>query len=118
MSGVISSVGGLTAYETSDVRSNNSSVSGTSSSLAEASGSIASYSPNPSLEVDPGLGLAILQFRDENGSVQYTLPSEQQIAVYRASMQTSAQSGSTSQAGTTEQAVSTPPAASAQNETS
>ncbi|GGC29572.1 hypothetical protein GCM10011504_04750 [Siccirubricoccus deserti] len=39
--------------------------------------------PNPALRLDPGLGLVVLQFRDDRGEVVATLPTERELAAYR-----------------------------------
>jgi hypothetical protein len=39
--------------------------------------------PNPALRLDPGLGLVVLQFRDTQGEVVATLPTERELAAYR-----------------------------------
>jgi hypothetical protein len=39
--------------------------------------------PNPALRLDPGLGLVVLQFRDDQGEVVATLPTERELAAYR-----------------------------------
>ena len=40
--------------------------------------------PNPSLRLDPALGLVVIEFRDDRGAVAQTYPSERQLAAYRA----------------------------------
>jgi len=40
--------------------------------------------PNPSLRLDPELEIVVLEFRDEAGQVRNTIPTEQQLAAYRA----------------------------------
>jgi hypothetical protein len=39
--------------------------------------------PNPALRLDPVLGLVVVQFRDDQGKVVSTLPTERELAVYR-----------------------------------
>jgi hypothetical protein len=39
--------------------------------------------PNPALRLDPVLGLVVLQFRDAQGEVVSTLPTERELAAYR-----------------------------------
>jgi hypothetical protein len=39
--------------------------------------------PNPALRLDPGLGLVVLQFRDDRGEIVATLPTERELAAYR-----------------------------------
>jgi hypothetical protein len=38
--------------------------------------------PNPSLRLDPALGLVVLEFRDRSGRTA-TLPTERELAAYR-----------------------------------
>jgi hypothetical protein len=38
--------------------------------------------PNPSLRLDPALGLVVLEFRDAHGRRE-TLPTERELAAYR-----------------------------------
>jgi hypothetical protein len=40
--------------------------------------------PNPSLRLDPALGIVVMEFRDRAGGVQATLPTERELAAYRA----------------------------------
>ena len=39
--------------------------------------------PNPSLQIDPVLGIVVMEFRDRAGSVAATLPTERQLEAYR-----------------------------------
>jgi hypothetical protein len=39
--------------------------------------------PNPSLELDPALGLVVIQFRNDSGAVTDSIPSERQLAAYQ-----------------------------------
>lgn len=39
--------------------------------------------PNPTLRLDPELEIVVLEFRDDNGRVRNTIPTEQQLAAYR-----------------------------------
>ena len=39
--------------------------------------------PSPRMRLDPALGLVVLEFRDHQGQVVQTLPSERQLAAYR-----------------------------------
>ena len=39
--------------------------------------------PNPRLRLDPRLGLVVLEFRDGQGRVERTLPTERELAAYR-----------------------------------
>ena len=44
----------------------------------------ASWTPNPSLHIDPALGLVTLEFHDQPGAVTSTIPTTRQIDAYRA----------------------------------
>ena len=44
--------------------------------------------PNPTLRLDPTLGLVVIEFRDERGAVKNSFPTERQLAAYRASANT------------------------------
>ena len=39
--------------------------------------------PNPSLQLEPALGLVIIQFRDDAGAVTDSIPSERQLQAYQ-----------------------------------
>ena len=39
--------------------------------------------PNPTLRLDPGLAIVVIEFRDETGAVRNTIPTEQQLEAYR-----------------------------------
>lgn len=39
--------------------------------------------PNPTLRLDPGLAIVVIEFRDETGAVRSTIPTEQQLEAYR-----------------------------------
>lgn len=39
--------------------------------------------PNPTMRLDPALEIVVLEFRDDNGRVRNTIPTEQQLAAYR-----------------------------------
>ncbi len=39
--------------------------------------------PNPTLRLDPGLAIVVIEFRDETGTVRSTIPTEQQLDAYR-----------------------------------
>jgi hypothetical protein len=43
---------------------------------------------NPSLRLDPGLGLVVIEFRNDAGAVTRSIPSKQQIDAYRTHEQT------------------------------
>jgi len=38
---------------------------------------------NPTLRLDPALGLVVIEFRDERGNVTASIPSQRQIDAYR-----------------------------------
>jgi hypothetical protein len=40
--------------------------------------------PNPTLRLDPGLAIVVIEFRDEAGAVRSSIPTEQQLDAYRA----------------------------------
>ena len=44
---------------------------------------------NPTLRLDPGLALVVIEFRDGAGKVRETIPTEAQLEAYRASQRTS-----------------------------
>ena len=39
--------------------------------------------PNPTLRLDPGLAIVVIEFRDKTGTVRSTIPTEQQLDAYR-----------------------------------
>lgn len=43
----------------------------------------ASPVPNPNLLLDPGLGVVVIEFRDQVGIVTNSIPSQRQIQAYR-----------------------------------
>ena len=43
---------------------------------------------NPSLRLDPALGLVVIEFRNDAGSVTHSIPSQRQIDAYRTHEQT------------------------------
>jgi hypothetical protein len=100
MSGSISSLVGSVSYEASSLRNDSSAASATSSATAQAETSGPPYSLNPALQIDPTLGMAILQYCDQSGDVEYTMPSSHQIAAYKAAMQSSTTAGTKSATGT------------------
>ena len=56
-----------------------------SSAIAPASGSSATpANPNPTYELDPALGLVVIQYRSEAGKVDLSIPSAQQLDAYAA----------------------------------
>lgn len=40
--------------------------------------------PNPSLRLEPELGLVVIEFRNDSGTIEASYPSERQLAAYRA----------------------------------
>lgn len=40
--------------------------------------------PNPSLRLEPELGLVVIEFRNDTGTIEASYPSERQLAAYRA----------------------------------
>jgi hypothetical protein len=40
--------------------------------------------PNPTLRLDAGLAMVVIEFRDESGAVRSSIPSQQQLDAYRA----------------------------------
>ena len=38
---------------------------------------------NPSLRLDPSLGLVVIEFRNDSGAVTHSIPSQRQIDAYR-----------------------------------
>jgi len=42
-----------------------------------------SVGPNPSLQLDPALGLVVIEFRNDAGAVTTSIPSERQIQAYQ-----------------------------------
>jgi hypothetical protein len=50
-----------------------------------AEGAVAgSALPNPTLRLDAGLAMVVIEFRDESGAVRASIPSQQQLDAYRA----------------------------------
>jgi hypothetical protein len=43
---------------------------------------------NPSLRLDPALGLVVIEFRNDSGAVTHSIPSQRQIDAYRLHEQT------------------------------
>jgi hypothetical protein len=39
--------------------------------------------PNPSLQLDPALGLVVIEFRNDSGAVTDSIPSERQLEAYQ-----------------------------------
>ncbi|MCW3476510.1 hypothetical protein [Limobrevibacterium gyesilva] len=46
--------------------------------------------PNPSLRIDPALGLVVIEFRDTDGRVANSIPTEHQLEAYRSHAATQA----------------------------
>ena len=38
--------------------------------------------PNPSLQLDPALGLVVIEFRNDSGAITNSIPSERQLRAY------------------------------------
>ena len=56
--------------------------------------------PNPTLRLDTGLGLVVLEFRDAQGRVEKTLPTERALAAYRTAARTASPTFGTPTFGT------------------
>jgi hypothetical protein len=39
--------------------------------------------PNPDLRLDPALGMVVIEFRDTDGALATTIPSQRQLAAYQ-----------------------------------
>jgi len=52
--------------------------------------------PNPSLRLDAGLGMVVLEFRDDTGTVKNTIPSQRILDSYRAQAPSTDRSSATS----------------------
>jgi hypothetical protein len=39
--------------------------------------------PNPSLRIDPALGLVVIEFRNNSGAITTSIPSQRQLAAYQ-----------------------------------
>ncbi|MBN8891101.1 MAG: hypothetical protein BGP12_21065 [Rhodospirillales bacterium 70-18] len=39
--------------------------------------------PNPTLRLDPALGMVVIEFRDRHGAVTTSIPTQQQLDAYR-----------------------------------
>jgi hypothetical protein len=50
---------------------------------ANAATATANATPNPTLELNAALGLVMIQFHNEAGAVTSSIPTQQQIDVYR-----------------------------------
>lgn len=44
--------------------------------------------PNPTLRLDPTLGMVVIEFRDASGTVKNSIPTQQQLDAYRAAERT------------------------------
>jgi hypothetical protein len=51
---------------------------------AEAQAAIEEIRPNPRLRLDSGLGVVVIEFLDAQGDVRTSLPTEREMAAYRA----------------------------------
>ena len=58
-------------------------------SAAPASGISADTMPNPSLRLDPTLGLVVIEFHNKAGGLTHSIPGERQLDAYRAARQLS-----------------------------
>lgn len=52
--------------------------------VAEGGAPAGSALPNPTLRLDAGLAMVVIEFRDDSGAVRSTIPSQQQLDAYRA----------------------------------
>jgi hypothetical protein len=39
--------------------------------------------PNPSMRIDPSLGIVVMEFRDRSGAIAATLPTQRELDAYR-----------------------------------
>ena len=69
--------------------------------------------PNPTLRLDPGLGLVVLEFRDAQGRVEKTLPTERALAAYRTAARTASPTFGTPTFGNPQGTAAVPQANSA-----
>lgn len=53
---------------------------------ATRAGAPEGLTPNPSLRVDPSLNIVVLEFRDAAGEVRRSIPTERELATYRAAL--------------------------------
>ncbi len=78
----IQAVGGTQAVAVSDAASSRAA---TVATTAASTGATALPDlPNPSIHIDPQLGMVVLQFRSSSGVVTNTLPTQAQLDAYRA----------------------------------
>lgn len=56
----------------------------TSAVSTEAPAAIEEIRPNPRLRLDSGLGVVVIEFLDSQGEVRTSLPTEREMAAYRA----------------------------------
>lgn len=61
----------------------NGRMSAAASAPAESAAPATLSAPNPTLELDAALGLVVIQFRNDNGAVISSIPTQQQIAAYQ-----------------------------------
>jgi len=86
MSNGIQALGSLQGAEPvaqASTRANAPSVAGLAS--AEPAAAPGPFIPNPSLHIDPGLGIVIIEFHDTAGKVSSTIPTERLLDAYRRS---------------------------------
>ncbi|MDR3440139.1 hypothetical protein [Telmatospirillum sp.] len=89
MSGSIPSVGSVASVEQT-VRQRDSATVQTDASSDNQEPERPPYSLKPALTIDADVGLAILQFYDQNGQVLYSVPNARQIDAYRVAMNSEA----------------------------
>jgi hypothetical protein len=58
------------------------------------------YTPNPSLRIDPALGIVIIEFHDDPGKVSSTIPTTRQLAAYTYALGRTAETTTPSATGT------------------
>ena len=63
---------------------------------------------NPSLRLDPALGLVVIEFRNEAGRVTESFPNTRQLDAYRAAQRTGAKAGGHSDDGFHEASIKPP----------
>lgn len=56
----------------------------TSAASTETQAAIDEIRPNPRLRLDSGLGVVVIEFLDSQGEVRTSLPTEREMAAYRA----------------------------------
>ena len=63
---------------------------------------------NPSLRLDPALGLVVIEFRNEAGKVTESFPDTRQLDAYRAAQRTGIKAGGPSDDGFHEASINPP----------